>query len=136
MIQYFYETDFSLQGEASFTQWVCTVVKDEGRALDELNYIYCDDEYLLRINQQYLGHDIYTDVIAFDNSIDESIVGDVFISIERVVDNAEQWGQNFQIELKRVMIHSVLHLLGYKDKVEDERQLMREKEDFYLNLFP
>ncbi|XOD69070.1 MAG: rRNA maturation RNase YbeY [Flavobacteriales bacterium AspAUS03] len=134
MIQYFYEIDFSIQDEASFTQWICTVIKDEGRSLSELNYIYSDDEYLFRLNQQYLGHYTYTDVIAFDNSIDEGIIGDVFISIERVADNARQLGESFQNELKRVMIHAVLHLLGYNDKVEDERQLMRKKEDFYLNL--
>lgn len=135
MINYYYENiGFALQNEKLFTRWIRAMVRDEGRDLDELNYIFCNDEYLLKLNQQYLDHYMYTDVITFDNSVGENISGDIFISIERVAENALQLTQDFQTELRRVMIHGVLHLLGYKDNNEDEISIIREKEDLYLNL--
>ncbi|XOD67487.1 MAG: rRNA maturation RNase YbeY [Flavobacteriales bacterium Tduv] len=135
MINYFYENvNFSLQNEIFFTRWICFVVRNEDHDLDEINYTFCDDEYLLKMNQIYLDHDMYTDVITFDNSMGGGIVGDIFVSIERVAENSVQLTQNFQTELKRVMIHGVLHLLGYKDKDENEVRVMRKKEDLYLNL--
>jgi len=102
--------------------------------LKELNYIFCSDAYLLQINQQYLNHDTYTDIITFDNSETEKVItGDIFISIERIRENAAKYNITEADELHRVIIHGALHLLGYKDKTAVTKQKMTEKEDFYLS---
>ena len=135
MIELFYESDFELQNDQIWIDWITESMKNEGKSIEELNYIFCDDEYLLEINRQYLDHDYYTDVIGFDNSEDDVLTGDIFISEERVADNAKQNNVSFENELARVMIHGILHFAGYPDKGEEEKRIMTEKEDFYLNRF-
>lgn len=129
---YFHEEDVELPRglNDAFIPWISDIISNEGYALVELNYIFCTDEYLLDINQQYLQHDYYTDIITFDNSENENeIEGDIFISVERVKENAKDLNLPFLKELKRVMAHGVLHLCGYGDKTPDEIALMRKKED-------
>ncbi|HKX85776.1 MAG TPA: rRNA maturation RNase YbeY [Flavobacterium sp.] len=135
MIDYNYETDFSLEDEIVFTEWIERVIESEGKSIGEITYIFCDDTYLLEINQQYLDHDDLTDIISFDYTEDNVISGDIFISIERVQDNANDLGLSFSEELKRVIIHGVLHYCGYKDKSENDALLMRSKEDEKIKMF-
>jgi len=133
----FFEEDISykLKNKTAVRQWINETVQAEGFKLKELNYIFCSDDYLLQINQQYLDHDTYTDIITFDNSEkDKVIVGDIFISIERIRENALKFNITETNELHRVIIHGALHLLGYKDKSTADKQKMTFKEDFYLNL--
>jgi rRNA maturation RNase YbeY len=133
----FFEEDLSykLKNKTAVRQWINETVQAEGFKLKELNYIFCSDDYLLQINQQYLDHDTYTDIITFDNSEkDKVIVGDIFISIERIRENALKFNITETNELHRVIIHGALHLLGYKDKSTADKQKMTFKEDFYLNL--
>lgn len=132
----FFEEDitYQLKQKTAVRKWIAETIKAEGHTLRELNYIFCSDSYLLQINQQYLHHDTYTDIITFDNSEEEgSIVGDIFISIDRIRENAEKFKVSETDELHRVIIHGALHLLGYKDKTRSSKQKMTEKEDFYLN---
>ncbi|WP_420317220.1 rRNA maturation RNase YbeY [Ekhidna sp.] len=135
-IHYFSEgIEFSLENTDEKSKWISSVIADHHYDLEELNYIFCSDEYLLSINKQHLDHDYYTDIITFDNSEeDRKIESDIFISIDRVRDNAENEGHPFDKELCRVMIHGVLHLLGFDDKSPEEKELMREKEDACLSL--
>ena len=126
------ECDFEAESVSNLEPWIKTVITKENKTLGELNYIFCTDEYLLEKNQTFLNHNTYTDIITFDYSEENQISGDIFISIERVKENARKFAVEFETELKRVMIHGVLHLIGYKDKSEDEQKLMREKENFYL----
>jgi rRNA maturation RNase YbeY len=134
VIHYFTEDiSFVLKHKTIIKNWLKDAIASEGYALEELNFIFCSDEYLLGINQQFLNHDTYTDVITFDNSdVLKTIVGDIFISIERIRDNAKQFGRDFMNEVCRVMIHGTLHLLGYKDKTKAAKLQMTEKEDYYL----
>jgi len=126
------ECDFEAGSVSNLEPWIKTVITKENKTLGEINYIFCTDEYLLEKNQTFLNHNTYTDIITFDYSEEKQISGDIFISIERVKENARKFAVEFETELKRVMIHGVLHLIGYKDKSEDEQKLMREKENFYL----
>ncbi|MCJ8210416.1 rRNA maturation RNase YbeY [Mucilaginibacter sp. RS28] len=134
VINFFLEDiSYKLTGKLALKKWIKETIIAEGYKLDELNYILCSDEYLLQINQQYLNHDTYTDIITFDNSEkDKVITGDIFISIERIKENAVKFAVPEIRELQRVVIHGALHLLGYKDKKPAEKALMTEKEDFYL----
>lgn len=126
---------FKLQKGAALKKWIADVVANEGYRLKELNYIFCSDTYLHSINLQYLNHDTYTDIIAFDRSVrDDTIEGDIYISIERVEENARQLSLTFYEELHRVLIHGVLHLCGYTDKTVGETITMRNKEDACLSL--
>lgn len=136
MINYFTEElEFELQQADSVSRWISQVVGDESKGLSSLTYIFCTDDYLLSINKQHLDHDFYTDVITFDYSDGSpTLSGDIFISIDRVKDNAKQLSETFNNELHRVMVHGVLHLCGYKDKTEGEEKEMRMKEDHYLSL--
>ena len=134
-INYNYETNFSIDSEEGYSDWICRVINSEGKLCSELSYIFCDDAYLLEINKEYLNHNTYTDIITFDYSTPNSISGDLFISIERVKDNAQQFGISELEELRRVMVHGVLHLLGYKDKEESEIAEMRLKEEEKLKMF-
>jgi probable rRNA maturation factor len=132
----FFEEDitFKLKDKAKVRQWVTDTISAEGFKLKELNYIFCSDAYLLQLNQQYLDHDTYTDIVTFDNSEEEGkIISDIFISIERIRENATKFNVTETTELHRVIIHGALHLLGYKDKSPADKQKMTQKEDFYLS---
>src|SRR5690606_14702072 len=133
MIQFNYETDFLLENEERLATWISEVITSEGFKEDEINYIFCDDEYLFELNVEFLDHDTLTDIISFDYSIGKIIQGDIFISIERVRENASDFNVGFLEELHRVMVHGILHYCGYKDKTDSEERLMREKENHYLN---
>ncbi len=135
MISFNYESDFILKNEEIFSNWIQDVITSESYALGEINYNFCDDEYLHKINLEYLKHDTLTDIITFDNTVGETIYSDIFISVERVKDNAKDFNVTFEEELKRVIIHGVLHLCGFKDKSEDEAKLMRSKEDEKIGMF-
>ena len=125
---------FSLPDEKAVANWLQDVCVSEGKNLSEVSYIFCSDEYLLEMNHQYLNHDYYTDVITFDYCKAEKVSGDVFISVDRVSDNAQNEGVSEQDELHRVMVHGLLHLLGYHDKQAADKEQMTAKEDFYLSL--
>ena len=135
MISFNYEIDFEIPEETIYTDWISSVILSENKSEGEINYIFCDDDYLVEINQQYLNHDTLTDIISFDYSLGNEIHGDIYISIERVRENAEEFKVSFEEELKRVMIHGVLHYCGYKDKSESDELLMRSKEDEKIKLF-
>lgn len=135
MIDFNYETDFVLENETKIINWLSKVISSEDKKEGEISYIFCDDEYLHKINLEHLGHDTLTDIISFDYSIGNEISGDIFISIERVKDNALDFNVSFEEELRRVMVHGVLHYCGYKDKSKEEELLMRSKEDEKMVLF-
>lgn len=134
MITYNYELDFVLPSESNTTQWIQSTIKKKGFDLGEINYIFCDDEYLLKLNIAYLNHDTLTDILSFDNTIGKTLSGDIFISIERVRDNAHQYHTTFADELYRVMIHGILHFMGFKDKTDQESLQMRTEENLALSL--
>ena len=136
MIHFNYETDFELVDETLYASWLSDVITSENKHEGDINYIFCDDEYLLEINRQYLDHDTLTDIISFDYSERNTLQGDIFISIERVKDNASDFGVLFEDELKRVMVHGVLHYCGYKDKSEADEKMMRQKEEEKMKSFP
>jgi probable rRNA maturation factor len=135
MISFNYEVDFQLHSEVQVNKWLSEVIKSESFKEGEINYVFCDDEYLLKLNVEFLKHDTFTDILSFDYSLGKELHGDIFISIERVKENAEDFNVGFETELKRVMVHGVLHYCGYKDKSEEEERVMREKENHYINLF-
>jgi probable rRNA maturation factor len=135
MISFNYESEFILDNETVYADWLSKVISSEIKNEGEINYIFCDDDYLLEINKQYLDHDTLTDIISFDYSIGNELHGDIFISIERVRENAIDFNVTFEEELKRVMVHGVLHYCGYKDKSEKDEQLMREKEEEKMKMF-
>ena len=125
---------YLLKDKRLVKKWLQAVIVSESFVLEELNFIFCSDDYLLNMNQQYLDHDTYTDVITFDNSTESKvIVGDIFISIDRVKENAANLNIPAIEELQRVMVHGTLHLLGYKDKSKAAKTQMTTKEDFYLD---
>jgi probable rRNA maturation factor len=132
----FFEEDiqYKLKDKIKVRQWIKDTIAAEGYQLDELTYIFCSDAYLLQINQQYLDHDTYTDIITFDNSSAiKTVTGDIFISIDRIRENAAKFDQTVANELNRVIIHGVLHLLGYKDKSPADNKKMTQMEDKYLD---
>ncbi len=133
MISFNYETDFKLQNEEQISEWISTSISEENFSEGEINYIFCDDEYLLKLNMEFLSHDTLTDIISFDYTLGKLINGDVYISVERVEDNAKDFLVEFNTELIRVMIHGILHYCGYKDKSEEEERLMRSKENYYIS---
>lgn len=135
MILFNYEIDFKLADEDKFKEWICTIIRSEKRDVGEVNYIFCDDDYLHAINMQYLNHDTLTDIISFDYTEGDVVSGDIFISIERVVENAKDFSVSFDEELKRVLAHGVLHYCGYKDKTKQDEVLMRQKENEKILLF-
>lgn len=134
MIHFFFENidEFHLEQNA-LKLWIENIILSENKKLGEINYIFCDDEYILKVNQDYLQHDYYTDIITFDYVKGKNISGDIFISITRVKDNATTLSKDFESEFRRVLAHGILHLCGYKDKTEENIKEMRAKEDYYIN---
>lgn len=135
MISFNYETDFELDNEAQYEDWISRIIESEGFDEGEINYIFCDDEYLHKINVEYLDHDTLTDIISFDYTVGNLIQGDIFVSVERVKDNANDFNVSFEDELKRVLSHGVLHYCGYKDKSPKDEALMRSKEEEKMQMF-
>lgn len=134
----FFEEDikYSLKGKNKYKNWLKSIAETKGLKIKELNYIFCSDEYLYRINVDYLSHKTYTDIITFDNSENEGhIEGDIFISIERVKENAENENVDFKKELQRVISHGLLHLMGYKDKLDTDKSIMRKMEEKVMAMF-
>lgn len=135
MISFNYETDFEIEHEETYASWISSIIKSEDKKEGDINYIFCDDEYLLEINQKYLDHDTLTDIISFDYTVGNELHGDIFISVERVAENARDFDVSFDMELRRVMAHGVLHYAGYKDKTEADEALMRNKEEEKMAMF-
>ena len=136
MIQFNSETGFTLEKQDTINKWISNVILFESFKEGDINYVFCDDEYLHKLNMEFLSHDTLTDIISFDYSVGKIINGDVFISIERVEENAKLFNDRFLNELYRVLVHGVLHYCGYKDKTEADKKTMRSKEDFYLLQLP
>lgn len=132
MINFYSEADFTLKNPSQLCDWVSNTIITENKTEGELNFIFVDDEYLLDLNQKFLNHDTLTDIITFDNSIGNILHGDIYISVQRVQENAQDFKVDFETELHRVMIHGILHLVGYGDKTAKEAQTMRAKENHYL----
>lgn len=135
MITFNYENDFVIENEVVYQDWISKIISSEGFLEGEINYIFCDDEYLLNINVEYLNHDTYTDIISFDYTVGNLVQGDIFVSIERVAENASNYNVSFENELRRVLSHGILHYCGFKDKTEEDAKLMRQKEDEKIALF-
>jgi len=135
MINFNYETEFSLDNEPAFTDWLSAVIVSEKKSEGEINYIFCDDEYLHKINVEYLNHDTLTDIISFDYTVGNELNGDIFVSVERVEDNAKDFNVSFEEELKRVLAHGILHYCGYKDKSDADAEIMRSKENEKIAMF-
>ncbi|AFU68718.1 metal-dependent hydrolase, putative [Psychroflexus torquis ATCC 700755] len=135
LINFYSTTDFDISNQEEYRLWLLSVIKSEQKTLGELTYVFCSDEYLLDINQSYLQHDTLTDIITFDYTEGDSISTEIYISIDRVKENAEEFGVDFEKELKRVMAHGVLHCCGYKDLTQEEKDLMRAKENLKIELF-
>lgn len=135
MIDFHFKSDYVIKSTTKFSDWISRIIESEGYSKGQIDYIFCTDDYLLNLNQEYLNHDTYTDIITFDYTEGKKVSGDVFISTERVKDNAKDYAVNFEEELLRVMSHGLLHLMGYGDKTGEERELMREKEEEKIKLF-
>ena len=135
MITFNYVNDFVIENEIVYQDWISRIISSESFSEGEVNYIFCDDEYLHNINMEYLNHDTFTDIISFDYTVGNLIQGDIFISIERVTENAITYNVTFENELKRVLAHGILHYCGFKDKSEDDASVMRQKEDEKIALF-
>lgn len=125
---------FSLKTGAAITKCVKALVKQELREIGDITFVFCDDNYLHKINLEFLDHDTYTDIITFDYSVGNEVISEIYISVDRVAENAKKYRQTFENEMHRVMIHGVLHLCGYKDKLAEDKQIMRDKENHYLSL--
>lgn len=134
MIDFNYLDKFQLPNEQDVRAWLEFVLDQEDRELGEVSYIFCDDEYLYDINVKHLNHNTLTDIISFDYSLGKVVSGDIYISVERVDENARDRGIEFDDELHRIIVHGMLHYVGYKDKSESQRKAMRKKEDYYLSL--
>ena len=136
MINYFFEdTNFKFNKRRATSKWLKSAIALENKKLGDISIIYCSDDYLLEINKQYLSHDYYTDVITFNYCEGDLISGDIFISVDTIKANAEEYGASFDNELCRVMVHGILHLIGYDDDCEANQLIMRQKEDFYLERY-
>lgn len=133
MIRFHYETDFTLPDEALIASWISGVIQSEGFKEGDINYIFCDDDYVHRLNVEFLDHDTLTDIISFDYSVGKILHGDVFISVDRAKDNAHKYDVDTINEVHRLIVHGVLHYCGYKDKSEEDARMMRERENFYLD---
>ncbi|MGI9551342.1 MAG: rRNA maturation RNase YbeY [Aurantibacter sp.] len=135
MIEYHYELDFRLGKESDYSIWIEKVTASESGVLEHLNYVFCGDDYLWKLNRKYLNHNTLTDILTFDYSQGRSLKADIVISVERVRENAKELGVGFDEELLRVMAHGVLHLLGYGDRTDSEKVRMRDKEDEKIKMF-
>tara|TARA_B100000768_G_C11205080_1_gene343480 strand:+ start:585 stop:995 length:411 start_codon:yes stop_codon:yes gene_type:complete len=135
MFKFSSTTSFNLTSQERVSLWLLDVINKEKKAIKEISFNFCNDKELLKVNQEFLSHDNLTDIITFDYSDSSGIIGEILISTERVKDNALDFDQPFDVELRRVMVHGTLHLCGYKDKSDDEKILMTKKEDFYLSRY-
>ena len=130
------DCDFTLDHQLQHKKWIHSIIENNNASLENINYIFCSDDYLLEVNKKYLDHDFYTDIISFPYSEKpKPIQGDIFVSVDRVKENAKNLDLGFEEELRRVLAHGLLHFLGYKDKTEDESKEMREKEEEAIALF-
>lgn len=134
MIQFFFENIDQIEISPNTIKWLEELIISENRKLGEITYIFCDDEYLLKVNRDFLDHDYYTDIITFDYVKGKTISADIFVSLPRILENSKTLAKDFKSELHRVLAHGILHLIGYKDKTDEEIAEMRAKEDFYLNI--
>ncbi len=134
-IEFHYETDFSLDNELNYHNWIVQVVESEKYRPGNINYIFCDDQYLLRLHNEYLSKDNFTDIITFDYSEGNEVSGDVFISVERVMENSNIFNSGFEEELLRVMSHGLLHMMNYSDKAAEDQLRMRGKENEKIEMF-
>ena len=134
ILYYFEDTDFIFKGKTLNNKWLRLVAESEIRKIGNVSIIFCSDNYILDVNQKYLQHDYFTDIITFDYCEGDKLSGDLFISVDSVKDNALEYGTEFQDELNRVMVHGLLHLIGYDDHSEEDIKEMRAKENYYLSL--
>ena len=134
MIEFYSETDFNIEDTKALSRWISEIILNENHELGDLTYVFCDDAYLHKLNLQFLNHDTLTDIISFDNSLGKQIHGEIYISVERVKENAGTYQVAFLEELHRVIIHGVLHFCGYKDKTEKQQETMSCKENEALDL--
>jgi len=134
MIEFYSETDFNIEDTKALSRWISEIILNENHELGDLTYVFCDDAYLHKLNVQFLNHDTLTDIISFDNSLGKQIHGEIYISVERVKENAGTYQVAFLEELHRVIIHGVLHFCGYKDKTEKQQETMSCKENEALDL--
>ena len=135
MIDFVYNTDFRLANKEIFSRWLISVANDEGYLIDTLVFLFVDDKEILEMNKKFLKHDYYTDVITFGDLEDKKISGDIAISVERVLDNSKMYGVEFEDELKRVMVHGLLHIMGYNDKASNDKSVMSQKENKAIKMF-
>ncbi len=134
MIDFNFETEFDLKNQSNLKEWIENVITGEGFDVGEISYVFCDDDFLLQLNVEFLAHNTLTDILSFDYRVGKQINGEIYISVERVADNANDFNSSFENELRRVMIHGILHFCGYKDKTDAEESNMRKKEDECLAL--
>lgn len=135
MIEFHFKSDLLLENKSDFSDWVNRILESEDFLPGQIDYIFCTDDYLLKLNQEYLNHDTFTDIITFDYTSGRTISGDIFISTERVQENATSFMVDLHEELLRVMSHGVLHLMGYGDKSEEDKKMMRAKEEEKMKMF-
>ncbi len=135
MIDFHFESEFVLKNKSDYSDWISRIIVSEDFIVGDVDYIFCTDDYLVEINKVYLDHDTYTDIITFDYVSGKVLSGDIFISIERVVENSKVYKESFKRELLRVMSHGILHLMGYGDKQDEEQEIMRKKEEEKIKMF-
>jgi len=129
MINFYSETDFNFQQEDQISKWISKIINSEGFEEGEISFIFCDDKYLHKLNVEFLNHDTLTDIISFDNSLGKQINGEIYLSVERIIENSNTFKTTFENELHRVIIHGILHFCGFSDKSEEDARTMRVKED-------
>jgi len=135
MIEFHFKSELVIQNKSNYVDWINRVIVSEGFSAGQIDYIFCSDDYLLELNKEYLNHDTFTDIITFDYRDGNTISGDIFISTDRVEENAKKYDVAFSNELRRVMSHGVLHLVGFGDKSNEEKRIMREKEEEKIKMF-
>jgi len=135
MIEFHFKSEFVIQNKSDYVDWINRVIVSEGFSAGQIDYVFCSDDYLLELNKEYLNHDTFTDIITFDYRDGNTISGDIFISTDRVEENAKKYDVAFSNELRRVMSHGVLHLVGFGDKSNEEKRIMREKEEEKIKMF-